>query len=91
MLAKSDIDAANIISVTVSPSRLGSGSATQDTFLAGNSQYQKVIKSVGIVTTQPISVTATTFDSAPGGVGVNTYYGNINISLNRVASTGTEF
>jgi hypothetical protein len=87
LLAKSDIDAANIISGTVSPTRLGSGSATADTFLAGNSSFQKVIKSVGIGTTQPIQVTATSFDSAPGGVGVNTYYGNINISLNRVASS----
>jgi hypothetical protein len=87
LLAKSDIDASNIISGTVSPTRLGSGSATQDTFLAGNSAYQKVVKSVGIGTTQPIQVTATSFDSAPGGVGVNTYYGNINISLNRVASS----
>jgi acyl-[acyl carrier protein]--UDP-N-acetylglucosamine O-acyltransferase len=91
LLAKSDIDAANIISGTVSPSRLGSGSATQDTFLGGNSQYQKVIKSVGIGTTQPIQITATSFDSAPGGVGVNTYYGNINISLNRVAQTTDTF
>ena len=91
LLAKSDIDAANIISGTISPTRLGSGSATQDTFLAGNSSYQKVIKSVGIGTTQPIQVTATTFDSAPGGVGVNTYYGNINIALNRVASSTDTF
>ena len=87
LLAKSDIDAGNIISGTISPTRLGSGSATQDTFLAGNSAYQKVIKSVGIGTTQPIQVTATSFDLAPGGVGVNTYYGNINISLNRVQQT----
>ncbi len=91
LLAKSDIDAANIISGTVSPSRLGSGSATQDTFLAGNSSFQKVVKSVGIGTTQPISIVATSFDSAPGGVGVNTYYGNLNISLNRVAQTADSF
>ena len=70
---------------------MGSGSATADTFLAGNSSFQKVIKSVGIGTTQPIQVTATSFDSAPGGVGVNTYYGNINISLNRVAQSTDSF
>jgi acyl-[acyl carrier protein]--UDP-N-acetylglucosamine O-acyltransferase len=91
LLAKSDIDAANIISGTISPTRLGSGSATQDTFLAGNSAYQRVIKSVGIGTTQPIQATATSFISAPGGVGVNTYYGDINISLNRVASSSDTF
>jgi acyl-[acyl carrier protein]--UDP-N-acetylglucosamine O-acyltransferase len=87
LLAKSDIDAANIISGTISPTRLGSGSASQDTFLAGNSAYLKVVKSVGIGTTQPMTVTATSFDSPPGGVGVTTYYGNINIQLNRVASS----
>ena len=87
LLAKSDIDAANIISGTVSPTRLGSGSATQDTFLAGDSSYKKVIKSVGIGTTQPIQITATSFDSAPGGVGFNTYYGDIKISLNRVSES----
>ena len=91
LLAKSDIDAANIISGTISPTRLGSGSATQDTFLAGNSAFQKVVKSVGIGTTQPIQITATSFVSAPGGVGVNTYYGDLNISLNRVAQTAETF
>lgn len=40
--------------------------------------------SVGIGTTQPIGVTATNTDFAPGGVGVNTYYGNVAITLNRV-------
>jgi hypothetical protein len=87
LLAKSDIDAANIITGTVSPTRLGSGSATEDTFLAGDSSFKKVIKSVGIGTTQPIQVTATSFESAPNGVGVNTYYGDINISLNRVSQS----
>lgn len=89
LLAKSDIDAANIISGTISPTRLGSGSATNDTFLAGNSEFQKVIKSVGIGTTEPMQITGSSFISAPGGVGVNTYFGSLNLSLNRVQfSTG---
>jgi len=84
LLATSTVDAANIVSGTVSPTRLGSGTANNQTFLRGDSSYQKVIMSVGIGTTQPIAVTATSTDFAPGGVGVNTYYGNINFALNRV-------
>jgi len=84
LLATSTVDAANIVSGTVSPTRLGSGAANNQTFLRGDSSYQKVVMSVGIGTTQPIGVTATSVDFAPGGVGVNTYYGNVNFTLNRV-------
>ncbi len=91
LLAQSDIDATNIVSGTVSPSRLGSGSATADTFLAGDSSYKRVIKSVGIGTTQPIQVLATSSQNAPGGVGVNTYFGDLQISLNRVSTTVDTF
>ena len=84
VISSENIDASNIISGTISPTRLGSGSATIDTFLSGNSTYQKVIKGVGIGTAEPITATGTSFDAAPGGVGVNTYYGNVNLTLNRV-------
>ena len=87
LLASNDIDAANIISGTVAPSRLGNGTANTQTFLRGDSSWQKVVTSVGIGTTQPIGVTYTTADLAPGGVGINTYYGNVAITLNRVEST----
>ena len=84
LLATSTVDAANIVSGTVSPSRLGSGSANNQTFLRGDSSYQKVVMSVGIGTTQPIGVTATSVDFAPNGVGVNTYYGNVQFTLNKI-------
>jgi hypothetical protein len=84
LLATSTVDAANIVSGTVSPSRLGSGSANSETFLRGDSSYQKVVTSVGIGTTQPFGVTATSVDFAAGGVGINTYYGNVRLTLNRV-------
>jgi hypothetical protein len=87
LLASNDIDAANIISGTVSPSRLANGTANTQTFLRGDSNWSKVVTSVGIGTTQPIGVTYTSADLAPGGVGINTYYGNVNITLNRVEST----
>ena len=85
LLSTNSLDAANIISGTIAPTRLGSGSANSQTFLRGDSSYQKVVMSVGIGTTQPFGVTATTSDLAPGGVGINTYYGNVNLTLNRVA------
>ena len=87
LLATNTVDAANIVSGTISPSRLGSGVANNQTFLRGDSSYQKVVMSVGIGTTQPIGVTYTSADLAPGNVGINTYYGNVNITLNRVQQT----
>jgi len=84
LLASADIDAANIISGIVAPSRLGSGTANSDTFLNGNSSYQKVITSVGIGSTQPFGITASSSDY---GVGFATHYGAIELTLNRVAST----
>ncbi|WJZ47903.1 hypothetical protein [Synechococcus phage DSL-LC03] len=88
VLSSASIDGANITSGTVSPARLGSGNATDTTFLAGDSSYKKVITSVGIGTTQPLSATGTTFDAAPGGIGINTYYGKVELRLNRAAGTG---
>lgn len=84
LLASNDVDAANIVSGTVSPSRLGSGSANSDTFLNGNSSYQKVVKSVGIASTTPMQAIASSSDF---GVGFATHYGNVELRLNRVAST----
>ena len=84
LLAQQDIDAANIISGTISPSRLGNGSANSDTFLRGDSSYQKVVTSVGIGSTQPFGITAS---SADYGVGISTFYGAINLTINRVQST----
>ena len=84
LLAQQDIDAANIISGTISPSRLGNGAANSDTFLNGNSSYQKVVTSVGIGSTQPFGITAS---SADYGVGFSTFYGQINLTANRVQST----
>ena len=91
MNASSSIDASNIISGTVDPSRLGSGEANTDTFLRGDSSFQKVTTSVGIGTTQPFDVTSSLTTFAPNGVGINTYQGKITLGLNRVESTLDEY
>ena len=91
LLSSSSLDAQNIISGVFDPARLGSGTANADVVLYGDSSFQKVIKSVGIGTTQPIGVTYTSADLAPNGVGINTYYGDIQMTLNRVVSTPDDY
>ena len=91
LLSSSSLDAQNIVSGVFAPARLGTGNANSDVALFGDSSFKKVIKSVGIGTTQPIGVTYTTADLAPNNVGVNTYYGDIEISLNRVDSTPDDY
>jgi hypothetical protein len=88
VLSSASIDASNITTGTISPARLGAGNANDTTFLAGDSSYKKVITSVGIGTTQPLSATGTTFDGAPGGIGINTYYGKVELRVNRASGTG---
>jgi hypothetical protein len=84
LLAQADIDAANIISGIISPSRLGSGSANSDTVLYGNSEYARVVRSVGFAATTPIGIVAS---SSQFGTGFSTHFGDLTITLNRVQST----
>ena len=88
LLSSSSLDASNIISGIFVPTRLGNGVATDETFLAGDSQYRKVVTSVGFGTTSRFDVQGySTVEFAPGGVGVNTYYGDLILNLERVQST----
>jgi hypothetical protein len=88
LLARDSIDASNIVSGVISPTRLGTGSANSDTVLTGTSEYKKNVFSVGIGTTQPLGVSSyTSADLAAGGVGVNTYYGELNLTVTRAAGS----
>jgi len=88
LLSTNSLDAANIVSGTISPTRLGSGSANNQTFLRGDSSYQKVVTAIGIGTTQPFDVQGyTSADFPADGVGFTTYYGIVKLGLNRVQST----
>ena len=91
LLASGVVTAENIVSGTISPTRLGSGTANSDTVLTGTSEYVKAVFSVGIGTTQPMSATSQNTQFPPGGVGITTHFGNVNITLNRVASTIDSF
>jgi hypothetical protein len=86
LVAAGTVDAANIVSGIIAPSRLGSGTANSDTVLNGTSEYVKAVFSVGIGTTQPMSATSQNTVFPPEGVGVTTHFGNVNITLNRVQS-----
>jgi hypothetical protein len=88
LLSTGTLDAANIVSGIFSPSRLGVGDANDEVFLSGDSSYKKVVTSVGIGSTQPISATST---SADFGVGFTTYYGDVNLTVNRVQTSVDEF
>lgn len=88
LLSTNSLDAANIVSGVIVPSRLGSGSANNQTFLRGDSSYQKVVTAIGIGSTQPFDIQGfTSADFPSGGVGFTTYYGNVRLGLNRVQST----
>jgi hypothetical protein len=83
-LSSSTIDAQNIVSGIVSPARLGVGIANNDTFLSGDSSYKKVIKSIGISSTEPISILSS---SQQSNGGITTHFGDLRLSLDKVQST----
>lgn len=88
LLSSSSLDASNIITGTFVPTRLGGGVATEETFLAGDSNYRKVVTSVGVGTTSRFDVKGySSVIFAPGGVGVTTYFGNVILDLERVSAS----
>ena len=90
LVAAGTVDAANIVSGIIAPTRLGLGTANSDTVLTGTSEYVKAVFSVGIGTTQPMTVTSQNTVFPPGGVGVTTHFGNVNIALNRVQAASLD-
>ena len=84
-LAVTNIDAENIISGTVSPSRLASaGTANTDTFLRGDSSYQVVVQRLKKQNTadNPITLTGSSisgeFYGSPVNIGVSSALADIN-------------
>ena len=83
-LSSAIVDAQNIVSGTISPERLGSGVSNDQTFLAGDSSYKKVIKSIGVASTEPINILSS---SQQSGSGITTHFGDLRLSLSNVQST----
>ena len=87
-LSSSTIDAQNIISGIIAPARLGVGVANDDTFLSGDSSYKKIIKSIGIASTEPITIVSSSQQSSSG---ITTHFGNLRLSLDKVEPILGEF
>ena len=85
-LSGANIDASNIISGTIVPSRLGSGTATTLTFLRGDSSWQYAVQKISVDPTSPLSLIVPS--GMTGGyttVSSNSYYyGDLKLSINRV-------
>jgi hypothetical protein len=88
LLARQDIDAANIISGTINPSRLGGGAANSDTVLTGSSSYQKNVFKVGIATNSPLTVSSSSQEFPNAGVGIITHYGNLVLGIQTAFEQG---
>ena len=84
VLSGGNIDASNIISGVIEPSRLGTGNANSNTFLSGDSSYQFAVKTLSNTTeNDPITITGQSFNDG----GTTRYYANLDI---RVENAGAD-
>jgi hypothetical protein len=89
-LAVTNIDASNIISGTISPTRLAaSGIANTDSFLRGDSSYQTVVQSIkkANTTDNPITLTGSNVAGEFYGDPVNIGISNANRDVGQTFST----
>ena len=89
-LAVTNIDAENIISGTISPSRLGAtGIPNSDTFLRGDSSYQTVVQSLkkAATTDNPITLTGSSLSGEFYGDPVNIGIANVDLDVLGTFST----
>lgn len=78
-LAVTNIDASNIISGTISTSRLGSsGTANSDTFLRGDSSWSVAVQTISENAGSPLTLTGSNVSG--------NYYGNVVLDIERVNS-----
>lgn len=83
-VSSSALDASSIVSGIISPSRLANiGTATNDTFLRGDSAWAPVVESIKTITGSPITVS--------GNGTVDGYFNDVTVNINLVDSTsGTQ-
>jgi len=89
-LAVTNIDAENIISGTISPSRLGaSGVPNSDTALFGDSSYKTVVQSLKVANTtdNPITLTGSSLSGEFYGDPVNIGIANVDLDILGTFST----
>ena len=85
-----DIDASNVVSGVFSPQRLASGTPNDTTFLRGDSSWQYAVQTLAVGTGNSSALVVSTIN--PGGIiagtGINTYYGNLELSVTGVSTIG---
>jgi hypothetical protein len=88
-LAVTNIDAENIISGTISPSRLGAGIPNSDTALFGDSEYKTVVQSLkkANTTDNPITLTGSSLSGEFYGDPVNIGIANVDLDVLGTFST----
>lgn len=75
-----NIDATNIVSGIISTTRLGTGTANQNTALYGDGVYKRTVRSITIADNNPISIVG---DSVTEG-GEEKYFGELEIQVDPI-------
>ena len=75
-----NIDASNIVSGVISATRLGTGTANQNTALMGDGTFQRVLKSIEVTAGNAISIVGDSYQSG----GDTRYFGDIQIQVDPV-------
>ena len=90
LAASADIDASNVVSGVLSPQRLASGTPNNTTFLRGDSSWEYAVQTltVGTGNTSALVVRPLNPAGTIAGTGINTYFGNLELEVTGVSTTG---
>jgi len=83
IISQQTIDASNVVSGILSPSRLGTGTASDETFLRGDNTWQRAVQNIRTPEPSPLNISGSFFTDT----GTDYYYDSLEISIDR-ASTG---
>jgi hypothetical protein len=87
-LSANNVDAANIISGIINTSRMATGTANSDTFLRGDSTWQRAVQKIKTPSTNnALTLQGSYFDP---GTGQNEYYNTVTISTDVVDGNDDE-
>jgi hypothetical protein len=84
IVTSSSIDASNIVSGIISPSRLAGDSANNKTFLRGDSAWSEAIQNIRPAADSPITFVGDFFTDT----GVNYYYNSLSIDISKADELG---
>lgn len=88
IISQQTIDASNVVSGILSPARLGTGTASDETFLRGDNTWQVAVQSITTPEPSPLNISGSFFDDA----GTDRYYDTLTLSIDQVeAGAGPTF